>query len=89
MLAVPTRENQGRRSNKPDLAEEVLARWPDDGWFYFGSIKEKVSYEDHVYKVKDSTGYVAHIHVNDILRHQIDFTQCFQVNNNLQRGSCC
>jgi len=37
-----------------------------------------------MYKVKDSTGYVAQIHGEDILRHQIDFTQYIQVNNNLK-----
>jgi len=44
-----------------------------------------------MYKVKDSTGYVAQIHGEDILRHQIDFTQYIQVNNNLKvrRVSVC
>lgn len=45
--------------------KEVLARWMDDGWFYFGVVVTEV--EDRQYVVRDATGHMEAVRRDDIL----------------------
>lgn len=55
------------RRNLPPLqtAEEVLARFSDDGWYYRGTIRQNVG--DLSYIVEDATGHIERIWREDII----------------------
>ncbi|KAL8616726.1 hypothetical protein ACOMHN_017764 [Nucella lapillus] len=55
------------RRNLPPLqpAEEVLARFSDDGWYYRGTVRQNVG--DLSYIVEDATGHIEKIWREDII----------------------
>ena len=60
------------RNNLPRLhvGEEVLARWPDDGWYYRSIVKETLG--DYEYKVEDSLKDVETLPRDDIISEAHD-----------------
>jgi len=48
------------------LRQEVLARFPDDGWFYFGVVWAIVA-KNMVYKILDGAGNLTDITRSDML----------------------
>lgn len=51
--------------NDPFVAQHVLARWPDDGWYYRAEVLRPVG--QMWYQVKDASQDVETIHAQDIL----------------------
>ncbi|KAK3606387.1 hypothetical protein CHS0354_042026 [Potamilus streckersoni] len=45
--------------------EEVLSRWPDDGWYYWGTVSEKLS--NQIYVIMDQTRHQEEIPRDHIL----------------------
>lgn len=71
---------------------EVLARWPDDGWYYFGRVdgvadgttdgalnRAPVAATTDVYRVRDSVGHVATIRRDDLFGEEDKTFQAIQV----------
>ncbi|XP_041356704.1 von Willebrand factor A domain-containing protein 3B-like isoform X3 [Gigantopelta aegis] len=63
---------------KVKVKEEVLAKWPDDCWYYKGTI---LSCDNCLYQVEDSTGDVEQIWRNDIITDEDDDKNIIQVND--------
>jgi hypothetical protein len=62
------------RKDLPKLtnSEKVLAKWPDDGWYYSSTVKESLG--NHKYRVEDDLGDREDIYREDIIK-----TSAFQV----------
>lgn len=67
------------RHELPELSmgEEVLAKWPDDCWYYRSIVKEKLP--DCQYKIEDSLRDVELIYREDIISEISDSNDSFEV----------
>lgn len=61
------------------IGTEVLACYPDDGWFYFGVVKSKTTEKINYYDILDSTGHVTSIFREDILTDDLEPFHSIQV----------
>ena len=61
----------------PLVSQEVLARWPDDGWYYRGVVIHPAG-QLH-YQVKDATHDLETIHMADIITDLQDAQKPFQL----------
>ncbi|KAH3834806.1 hypothetical protein DPMN_108140 [Dreissena polymorpha] len=57
---------------------DVLARWPDDGWYYWGRVDGRAAGTGDCYMVRDSTGFVASIADEDLLTEEQQKFQAIQ-----------
>lgn len=67
------------RADLPELrpGEEVLAKWPDDGWYYRSIVKEYLG--KYRYQVEDSLRDVEQIYREDIVSELHDVSDTFEV----------
>jgi hypothetical protein len=76
-----TLEQKLRKLGKelPELneGEEVLAKWPDDGWYYRSIVKKNVG--DNKYQVEDSLKDIEIIKREDIISEINDSKDTFEV----------
>ncbi|WAQ99963.1 VWA3B-like protein [Mya arenaria] len=70
--------DRNRNNRKEELVSglEVLARWRDDGWFYYGRINGRAA--EGGYEVRDVTGHVENISRDDILLEEEKIFQAIQ-----------
>lgn len=59
-------EGTKRAPTPPPLHGKVLARWSDDGWFYYGTVQGDRT-TDRKYMVKDVTGHTELINEDDLI----------------------
>ena len=64
-------------SKDPLVQEHVLARWPDDGWYYRGIIKQALG--DMSYEVVDACQDSEAIHARDIIIDALDANRKLEV----------
>lgn len=66
------------RQDLPQLrtGEEVLAKWPDDGWYYRSIVKEYLG--DYKYQVEDSLRDCEQIYREDIISEMNDSSDSFE-----------
>lgn len=60
-----------------EVGEEVLARWPDDGWYYRSIVKEYLG--DYKYKVEDSLRDCEVLYREDIISEINDSNDVFEI----------
>jgi hypothetical protein len=67
------------RSDLPKLriGEEVLAKWPDDGWYYRSIVKDDLG--NNKYQVEDSLRDMEQIYREDIISEIHDSSDYFEV----------
>ncbi|XP_041359288.1 uncharacterized protein LOC121375741 isoform X2 [Gigantopelta aegis] len=63
---------------KVKVKTEVLAKWPDDCWYYKGTI---LSCDNYLYQVEDSMGDVEQIWRENIITYEDDGKNIIQVND--------
>lgn len=70
------------RADLPELrpGEEVLAKWPDDGWYYRSIVKDYLG--KYRYQVEDSLRDVEQIYREDIVSELHDVSDTFEVREN-------
>ncbi|WAQ99922.1 hypothetical protein MAR_024295 [Mya arenaria] len=72
-VKIPTKDKNTQTPESEPVSGVVLARWRDDGWFYFGKV---VSSKEDEYSIKDGFGLNEMIHKSDVLT---ETNQKFQV----------
>lgn len=67
------------RAELPELkrGEEVLAKWPDDGWYYRSIVKDYLG--SYKYQVEDSLRDIEQIYREDIISELNDTSDTFEV----------
>ncbi len=58
--------------------QEVLVRWPDDGWYYVSIIKENLG-NGYQYKIEDSLGEIEIVNREDIISDEDSANDYFEV----------
>lgn len=58
--------------------QEVLARFPDDGWFYFGVVLSRAEKKD-MYNVLDGMGNVFEVKMEDIFLEEDEQFRALEV----------
>jgi hypothetical protein len=76
------------RKELPQIAvgEEVLARWPDDGWYYRSIVKEYENEEDYRYKIEDYLKDVISVYREDIISVEDNNSEQY---DSFQIGDAC
>ncbi|XP_052792054.1 uncharacterized protein LOC128226203 [Mya arenaria] len=72
-VKIPTKDKNSQAPESEPVSGVVLARWREDGWFYFGKV---VSNKNDEYFIKDGLGFNEMIHKSDVLT---ETSQKFQV----------
>jgi len=74
-----TNDHDGMKGNLDPLVQKrILARWPDDGWYYRGIVKQALG--DMYYEVEDASHDSEVIHARDIIIDELDASKSLEVN---------
>lgn len=68
-----------KEKNLPELrsGEQVLVRWPDDGWYYLSVVKENLG--KNWYEIEDTIGQITRVARQDIIHRDDDTNDTFEV----------